>query len=166
MLRERCVGCHRLYPPGSMTAEMWKVQVTRMRAEFARRGLPWLRPDEEAVLLEYLGARTLVLTGASTHQCVLFTANDAYVRDYRLWIPSDCVASKTRAQTRLASRYFRSGRGGTGIPSWVIPGTRNGDCTIGGIDPPAVSTVPERNTFTSPRPSPGGRFRHAVPAST
>jgi hypothetical protein len=56
VLRERCVGCHRLYPPGSMTAEMWKVQVTRMRAEFARRGLPWLRPDEEAVLLEYLGA--------------------------------------------------------------------------------------------------------------
>ena len=61
-----------------------------------------------ATLLEYLGARTLVLTGASTQQCVLFTANDAYVRDYRLWIPADCVASKTRAQTRLASRYFRS----------------------------------------------------------
>ena len=56
VLRERCVGCHRLYPPASMTAEMWKFQVERMRAEFARRGLPWLTAGEEAALLEYLGA--------------------------------------------------------------------------------------------------------------
>lgn len=70
-----------------------------------------------ATLLEYLGARTLVLTGTSTHQCVLFTANDAYVRDYRLWIPADCVASKTRAQTRLAARYFRSVLGADMRPS-------------------------------------------------
>jgi nicotinamidase-related amidase len=70
-----------------------------------------------ATLLEYLGARTLVLTGASMHQCVLFTANDAYVRDYRLWIPADCVASRTRAQTRLASRYFRSVLGADMRPS-------------------------------------------------
>ncbi len=70
-----------------------------------------------ATLLEYVGARTLVLTGASTHQCVLFTANDAYVRDYRLWIPRDCVASPTRAQARLAARYFRSVLGADMRPS-------------------------------------------------
>jgi nicotinamidase-related amidase len=73
-----------------------------------------------ATLLEYLGAKTLVLTGASTHQCVLFTANDAYVRDYRLWIPADCVASKTRAQTRLAASYFRSVLGADMRPSTRI----------------------------------------------
>ena len=73
-----------------------------------------------ATLLEYLGAKTLVLTGASTHQCVLFTANDAYVRDYRLWIPADCVASKTRSQTRLAARYFRSVLGADMRPSTRI----------------------------------------------
>jgi hypothetical protein len=56
VLRERCVGCHRLYPPGSMTAEMWKFQVERMRPEFTRRGLPWLTPAEEAALLDYLVA--------------------------------------------------------------------------------------------------------------
>jgi nicotinamidase-related amidase len=61
-----------------------------------------------ATLLEYLGARELVLTGVSTHQCVLFTANDAYVRDSRLRIPRDCVAAQSRAATRLAARYFRS----------------------------------------------------------
>lgn len=56
VLRARCAGCHRVYPPASMTAAMWQFQVERMRAEFARRGLPWLAPEEERVLLEYLAA--------------------------------------------------------------------------------------------------------------
>jgi len=56
VLRERCVGCHPLYAPGSMTLEMWKVQVGRMREEFARRGMPWLAPAEERALQEYLAA--------------------------------------------------------------------------------------------------------------
>jgi nicotinamidase-related amidase len=59
-------------------------------------------------LLEYLGARHLVLTGVSTPQCILFTAVDAYVRDYRLSIPGDCVAARTAAEDRLARRFLRS----------------------------------------------------------
>lgn len=58
-------------------------------------------------LLEYLGARTLVLTGTTSHQCVLFTANDAYVRDLRLVIPRDCIAARSPADTRFALQYFR-----------------------------------------------------------
>ena len=45
------------------------------------------------LLLEYLGARTLILTGIAGNNCVLFTANDAYLRDYKLIIPADCTAS-------------------------------------------------------------------------
>lgn len=45
------------------------------------------------LLLKYLGARTLVLTGFAGNNCVLFTANDAYLRDYKLIIPADCIAS-------------------------------------------------------------------------
>lgn len=59
-------------------------------------------------LLEYLGARRLLLTGVSAQQCVLFTANDAYVRDLELLIPRDCVASESAAMTQLALRYFKS----------------------------------------------------------
>jgi nicotinamidase-related amidase len=44
-------------------------------------------------LLRYLGAEILILTGLTADNCVLFTANDAYMRDYRLIIPGDCVAS-------------------------------------------------------------------------
>lgn len=60
------------------------------------------------LLLKHIGASTLVITGLSSHQCVLFTATDAYVRDYRLVIPRDCVAAPTPAQTRFALRYFRN----------------------------------------------------------
>jgi hypothetical protein len=56
VLKTRCVGCHRLYAPGSMTVEMWKVQVARMRGELAKRGVPWLAPADEQALLDYLAA--------------------------------------------------------------------------------------------------------------
>ena len=45
------------------------------------------------ILLRYLGAETLILTGMAGNICVLFTANDAYMRDFELVIPSDCAAS-------------------------------------------------------------------------
>jgi nicotinamidase-related amidase len=44
-------------------------------------------------LLTYLRVRTVILTGIGTELCVLFTANDAFMRDYRLIVPSDCVAA-------------------------------------------------------------------------
>jgi hypothetical protein len=39
-----------------MTAAMWRLQVARMRSQFAQRGLPWLTPAEEQALLDYLTA--------------------------------------------------------------------------------------------------------------
>jgi nicotinamidase-related amidase len=48
------------------------------------------------ILLEHLGAQTLILTGIAGNLCVLYTANDAYMRDFRLIVPRDCVASETK----------------------------------------------------------------------
>jgi nicotinamidase-related amidase len=45
-------------------------------------------------LLGYLGASTLMLTGMAGDICVLFSANDAYMRDFKIFIPSDCVVSQ------------------------------------------------------------------------
>ncbi|MBD0372645.1 MAG: cysteine hydrolase [Pyrinomonadaceae bacterium] len=53
-------------------------------------------------LLEYLQAKTLILTGLTGDICVLFTANDAYMRDFNLIIPSDCVASSTKERNEHA----------------------------------------------------------------
>src|SRR5437764_9152046 len=86
------------------------------------RGRPiaeMLRPDEDDyfvlkpkhsgffsttldTLLDYLQAKTLILTGVAANICVLFTANDAYMRDFNLFIPSDCVASNTEAENEHA----------------------------------------------------------------
>lgn len=46
-------------------------------------------------LLRYLGTTTLVIGGVAGNICVLFTANDAYLRDYKLIVPADAVASNT-----------------------------------------------------------------------
>jgi len=54
------------------------------------------------VLLPKIGATRLVLTGVAADICVLFTAADAHMRDYELWIPRDAVASEEDARTDWA----------------------------------------------------------------
>lgn len=59
-------------------------------------------------LLQYLGTRTLVLTGVAGNVCVLFTANDAYMRDFDLIVPADCVASNSPEENRHALEQMRT----------------------------------------------------------
>lgn len=54
------------------------------------------------ILLRYLRAETLIITGFAANICVLFTANDAYMRDFELFVPSDCVASNTADENNYA----------------------------------------------------------------
>jgi len=60
------------------------------------------------VLLEYLKVDTLIITGIAANICVLFTANDAYMRDYRLVVPSDCVASNSAEETENSLRQMKT----------------------------------------------------------
>jgi nicotinamidase-related amidase len=57
-------------------------------------------------LLEQLRIHRLIATGITSHQCVLFTAMDAHVREYELIIPSDCVGAGAAADTRHALYIF------------------------------------------------------------
>lgn len=52
------------------------------------------------ILLDYLGVRTVILTGMAGDICVLFSANDAYMRDLRVFVPGDCIASEDAEQNR------------------------------------------------------------------
>lgn len=54
------------------------------------------------ILLGYLGATTLILTGMAGDICVLFSANDAYMRDFRIYVPPDCIASESDDRSREA----------------------------------------------------------------
>jgi nicotinamidase-related amidase len=59
-------------------------------------------------LLAYLNARTLILAGIAGNSCVLFTAHDAFMRDFHLIVPSDCVASNTVEDNHYALQHIRS----------------------------------------------------------
>jgi len=58
-------------------------------------------------LLTYLGAKTLILTGLTGDMCVLLTAGDAFLRDFHLVVPSDCLASIDPMENRRALAYMK-----------------------------------------------------------
>ncbi|CAM4408803.1 isochorismatase [Bacillus manliponensis] len=44
-------------------------------------------------LLGHLKIQNVILTGIAGNICILFTANDAHMRNYQLYVPNDCTAS-------------------------------------------------------------------------
>lgn len=73
-----------------------------------------LKPKQSAffgttldTLLKDLRTKRVILTGIAGDNCVLFSANDAYMRDLKLHIPSDCVASNTEAENQYALQLMK-----------------------------------------------------------
>lgn len=60
-----------------------------------------------ALLLDHLQTKKLILTGMAGDNCVFFTANDAYLRDFELIIPSDCVVSQSVATNNAVLTQMR-----------------------------------------------------------
>ena len=59
-------------------------------------------------LLEALRIRRVIVTGIAGNICVLFTANDAYMRELRLFAPADCIVSNTAADNDHALRQIKT----------------------------------------------------------
>ena len=59
-------------------------------------------------LLETLRIRRVILTGIAGNICVLFTANDAYMREYKIFAPADCIVSNTAADNDHALRQIQT----------------------------------------------------------
>jgi nicotinamidase-related amidase len=59
------------------------------------------------LLLERLEVRVLVLVGFAANICVLFTANDAHMRGFDVWVPPDCTASNTERLTEQALEQMK-----------------------------------------------------------
>jgi nicotinamidase-related amidase len=59
-------------------------------------------------LLTYLGASTVILTGVAGNICILFSANDAYMRDLNVIVPGDCVVSNSEEENRHALQQMRT----------------------------------------------------------
>jgi nicotinamidase-related amidase len=107
----------------------WRSDLRRILEHCLQDGVPGkpiaelLRPDEDDyfvlkpkhsgfqfttldVLLAHLGVETLILAGVAGDFCVLFTAHDAYMRDYHLVVPADCIASQTDEDDRKALEHM------------------------------------------------------------
>lgn len=72
-----------------------------------------LKPEHSAfysttldLLLEELEAENIILTGVSTDICVSFTATDAYMRGYNIFVPEDCVAAVDPKESEHALKYI------------------------------------------------------------
>jgi nicotinamidase-related amidase len=59
------------------------------------------------LVLKYIGAKAVIVTGLTTDVCVTFTANDAYMHEYKVFVPSDCSASFSPREHRDALADMR-----------------------------------------------------------
>ena len=59
-------------------------------------------------LLEQMKVRRVIVTGLAGNICVLFTANDAYMRGLHIVAPSDCIASNTVEENAFALRQIET----------------------------------------------------------
>jgi nicotinamidase-related amidase len=60
-------------------------------------------------LLADSGAQTLVMAGINTHACVRMAAIDAYQRDFRVVIASECVGSYDDEHAKMSLNYMDGG---------------------------------------------------------
>ena len=91
-------ACLRRAGPARVIAQLLRPQEGDLSVLKPRHSAFYGTPLE--FLLNDLGAKRLVITGLTTDSCVMFTAHDAYVRGYRIWVPSDCVAAARPQFTR------------------------------------------------------------------
>src|SRR3954452_14256114 len=68
-------------------------------------------------LLAALRIRRVILTGIAGNICVLFTANDAYMRELKIFAPPDCIASNTPEENEQALRQIATVMKGNVAPS-------------------------------------------------
>jgi nicotinamidase-related amidase len=83
------------------------------------------------ILLGRWQTRHLILTGIAGNICVMFTANDAHMRDYRLLVPTDCIASEDEADNQWALRQMQRVMNADVRPSQKIATTDLADQTDG-----------------------------------
>lgn len=70
-----------------------------------------------ATPLDYLRVRRLILTGVTGDTCVLATALDAYLRDFEVHVPFDCVASIRPGDNRGALAHMKRVLGARTAPA-------------------------------------------------
>jgi len=77
-------------------------------------------------LLEALRIERVIVAGMAGNICVLFTANDAHLRDLELFAPADCIVSNTPLDNDHALRQIEIVLKGNTSPSTQLEFKRTG----------------------------------------
>lgn len=72
------------------------------------------------LLLQYLNVQRVILTGVAGDNCVLFTAADAYMRNFDIVVPADCTVSIDPQANRSALKHMREALKADTDPSKII----------------------------------------------
>jgi nicotinamidase-related amidase len=59
------------------------------------------------IVLDKIGARSVILAGLATDICVQLTAGDALLRGFRIAVPQDCTAAESEAKKEAALAYMQ-----------------------------------------------------------
>lgn len=59
-------------------------------------------------LLRQLGVDSVIVTGVAGNICVFFTANDAYMREYAIYVPANAIASETEKDNHYALEMMKT----------------------------------------------------------
>jgi len=59
------------------------------------------------IILDQIGARSVVLAGLATDICVQLTAADAFLRGLKVHVPEDCTAAELPQKKAIALAYMR-----------------------------------------------------------
>jgi nicotinamidase-related amidase len=82
-------------------------------------------------LLDELRVKRVIVTGIAGNICVLFTANDAYMRGLRIFAPSDCIVSNTYEDNMHALQQIQTVLKGHIEPSTQLAFSRRVSAAIG-----------------------------------
>jgi len=58
------------------------------------------------LLLREMRTGELVICGLAADMCVQLTAAEAFLREYKVWVPSDCTAAETERAKKTALAYM------------------------------------------------------------
>jgi nicotinamidase-related amidase len=58
------------------------------------------------LLLKEMHTSELVICGLAADMCVQLTAAEAFLREYQVWVPSDCTAAETETAKKNALAYM------------------------------------------------------------
>lgn len=97
--------CIQLGGPSRQIAELLAPKPQDLTIVKPRQSAFFCTPLE--LLLGQMRTRHLIIVGLAADICVQFTAMDAHLRGYELWVPEDCTASETVDRKELSMAYLQ-----------------------------------------------------------